>query len=79
VLATVVDWNALGKVALTGLIAAPGLTIAYSLVIVGTSRMSEARFEGHRAAVAFWGTVAVLAFASVAAAVAFGLHVMLSK
>jgi len=78
-LATVIDWNALGKVVLAALIAAPGLTIAFSLVIVGAARMTEARDAGHGAARFVWGTVATLALASVAAAVLFGLQVMLTK
>jgi hypothetical protein len=79
VLATVIDWNALGKVALAGLIAAPGLTIAFSLAIVGASRMTESRQAGHGTVALAWGTLAVIALAVVAGAVAYGLHVMTSK
>jgi hypothetical protein len=79
VLATIIDWNALGKVALAGLIAAPGLTIAFSLAIVGAARMTEARESGHGTVALVWGTVAAISLAVVAGAVAYGLHVMTSK
>jgi hypothetical protein len=78
-LATVIDWKALGDVVIAALIAAPGLTIAFSLVIVGAARTADARQAGHGTAAFVWGAVAAIALASVAAAVAFGLHVMLSK
>jgi hypothetical protein len=77
--ATVIDWKALGDVVVAALIAAPGLTIAFSLVIVGAARTTEAREAGHGTVAIVWGTVATIAFAAVAAAVAFGLHVMLTK
>jgi hypothetical protein len=80
ILATVVDWKALGDVVVASLVAAVGVTIAFSLAIYGATRLADMRREHHRTTetVAF----AVLAGAGLAVtvgAVALGLLVMLSK
>jgi tetrahydromethanopterin S-methyltransferase subunit D len=55
------------------------VTITYSLVVVGGARSAEARRNGAGTASVVWAALAVLAFAAFAAAVVFGVHVMLAK
>jgi hypothetical protein len=45
-LATLVDWSALGKVVLYSFVAAVGVTTALSLAIVGVTRYDERRRVG---------------------------------
>jgi hypothetical protein len=61
------------------LVAAVVVSTVYSFVVVGSARSAEARRNGHGAAAAAWGGLAVIAFALFAAAVAYGVHIMLSK
>jgi hypothetical protein len=55
------------------------VSVSYSSVVVGSARSAEARRNGNGTSALVWGGVAVLAFALFAGAVAFGVHIMLSK
>ena len=46
ILATVVDWSALGKVVLYSFVAAVGVTTVFSVGIVGVTRFDESRRAG---------------------------------
>ena len=61
------------------LVAGVFVSIAYSVVVVGSARSAEARRNGDGTAAFVWGGVAILSFLLFAAAVAFGVHIMLSK
>jgi hypothetical protein len=61
------------------LAAAVFVSSVFSLVVVGSARSADSRRSGHGTAAAVWAGVAVLAFALFAGAVAFGVHIMLSK
>jgi hypothetical protein len=60
---TIVDWNTLGKVALASLVSGVGVTVVFSLAIVGAARFEDMRRDG-RAIEA--GAYAVLLALSVA-------------
>jgi hypothetical protein len=55
------------------------VTVAYSLVVVGTARSAEARRGGRGSAALGYATLAVIAFAAFAATVVYGVHIMLTK
>jgi hypothetical protein len=55
------------------------VSTVFSFVVVGSARSAEARRNGHGGGALVWGGLAVLAFALFAAAVAYGVHIMLSK
>lgn len=60
-LATLVDWNALGKVVLYSLFGTVGLTAVFSLGIVGLTRFDERRRVGaHRIGYAALALVSAL-------------------
>jgi hypothetical protein len=59
--------------------AAVFVSTVYSVVVVGSARSAEARRNGHGTGAFVWGGVAVVAFALFAVAVAYGVHIMLSK
>jgi hypothetical protein len=61
------------------LIAGVFVSVAYSCVVLGSARSAEARRNGSGTAAAVWAGVAALAFAAFAAAVVFGVHIMLAK
>jgi len=55
------------------------VTVAFSFVVLGGARSSDARRAGHGGAALVFAGLAVVAFLAFAAAVAFGVNVMLSK
>jgi hypothetical protein len=67
------------QVVWVSLLAGVFVTAAYALVVLGGARSAEARRAGDGTAALVWAGVAVLAFAAFAAAVVFGVHIMLSK
>jgi hypothetical protein len=79
VLATVIDWSALGKVVLYSFIVGVGVTTAVSLAILGAIRFSDMRRnERVLEAGAYAALAAIAGSASIAAAV-FGIVVMTTK
>ena len=78
-LASIVDWETLGKVAIASLLASVGVTLAFSLAIVGATRMVEMRRGGRGVEATVYGGLMILGLAVSAAAVAFGVIVMTTK
>jgi hypothetical protein len=79
VLATVVDWNALGKVVGASLVLGVGVTGAFAFAILGVSRAGEMRRAGNTAAAGAFTVLAALAFAACAGALVLGIIVMTRK
>jgi hypothetical protein len=61
------------------LVTAVFVSTVFSLVVVGSARSADARRNGDGTAAVVWAGLAVVAFALFAGAVAFGVHIMLSK
>jgi len=61
------------------LITAVFVSTTFSLVVVGSARSAEARRSGNGGGALVWGGLALLCFLVFAGAVAFGVHIMLSK
>ena len=77
--AKVVDWGQLLEVVEAGLIAGVGITVAFSLLILGTVRASEARQQSRSGKMVLHGAIAALALAVCVGAVGFGVSSMLTK
>jgi hypothetical protein len=73
-----IDVSALWHVALYGALFGGGVVGCFALAVVGSSRVAVARERGG-AGVAAPAALAVVSLAVVAAAVVFGLHIMLGK
>jgi hypothetical protein len=79
VLATVVDWAALGKVVLYSFIATVGVSTVFSFGIVGLVRFDDAR-RGARSGSGYgWAGLAAVCGLVVAAAIVEAIVVMTSK
>jgi hypothetical protein len=61
------------------LVAGVFVTVAFAVVVLGTARSAELRRSRHGTGALVWAGIAVVAFALFAAAVGFGVHIMLSK
>jgi hypothetical protein len=67
------------EVVVVSLIAGVAITIAYSFVVLGTSRSAEARREGHTGGVIGYGALAVVFLIVFLGGFVFAIEVMLSK
>lgn len=75
----VIDWAALLEVLWASLLGGVGVTAAFALTLLGTTRAVDLRRDGRIAAAGAYAGLAVLCGVLVVAAVAFGVVVMTSK
>jgi hypothetical protein len=78
-LATLVDTQALAETVLAAVLGGVGVTLIFSIAILGASRFADLSRDGRSAAAVAFGLVALVALAAFAAAIAFGIIVMTSK
>jgi hypothetical protein len=76
---SIVDWGTLGQVVLYSLGAGVGVSICFSVAIVGAVRFAEARRGQASVAAAFYGLLASLGLAATVAAVVVGIIIMAQK
>ncbi|MFF9090719.1 hypothetical protein ACF1BE_30885 [Streptomyces sp. NPDC014991] len=72
-----IDWAALGSVFGVSLVATVGLVTLFTIGIAGLNRREKAVAQGGTAGLAVTG--AYLCFAACAAAVAYGIHLVVAK
>ncbi|MDW5598337.1 hypothetical protein VSS74_28520 [Conexibacter stalactiti] len=77
--AKIVDWGQLLEVVEAGLIAGVGISIAFSLLILGTVRAGEAQQQSRPLPMVGYGAIALIGLAICLGAVIFGVSTMLSK
>ncbi len=75
----VIDWNALLDVLWASLVGGVGVTGAYAIFILGTTRAAELRRDDHALGALGFATLAGIAFVVVVAAVVLGIIFMTSK
>ena len=78
-LATIVDTEALLKTIVASAVAGVGVTLIFSLAILGASRFADLNRDGRPVAAVAFGVLAVVALAAAAAAVTIGIIVMTRK
>jgi hypothetical protein len=74
-----IDTEALFELMWAAPLAVGTVTIAYGLVVIGSVRAAEASREGRTGAAGVYAALAIAGAALFAAAVVFGLIVMISK
>ncbi len=74
-----IDGAGLIEVVWVSLLAGVGITLTFSLVVLGTGRSATARREGNERAATAYAVVAALAFLVFAVGVVVGVNIMLSK
>jgi hypothetical protein len=74
-----VEANDILEVIWVSLVAGVFVTTAFSVVVLGSARSDLARRSGNGTGAVIWAGLAILAFVAFAGAVAFGVHIMLSK
>ena len=76
---TVVDWKTLGKVVLYSLGSGVGVTLAFSLAIVGAARFADMRRDGKPLEAGAYAALLALGLAVVVGAIVLGIVVMAKK
>jgi hypothetical protein len=79
VIATVVDWAALRDVVVASLAAGVGVTVAFSLAILGLTRLADMRRDGKAVGAWAYAGLAIAGLAVSATAVVYGIILMTSK
>lgn len=78
-IATIVDWAALRDVVVASLAAGVGVTVVFSLAILGLTRFADTRRDGRVVEAWAYAGLAVLGLAVSATAVVYGIILMTSK
>lgn len=78
-IATVVDWAALRDVVVASLAAGVGVTVAFSLAILGLTRFADMRRDGKAFEGWAYAGLAIAGLAVSATAVVYGIILMTSK
>ena len=74
-----IDFHALGQVIWVSFLAGVGATVLFSVVVYGADKAAQARRSGQGTEAAAYSAVAIFAMLVFAAAVVFGVSVMLNK
>jgi hypothetical protein len=74
-----VDWAALLDVLWASVVGGVGVTGAFAIAILGTTRAAEQRRNGNALAAGAYGALAAMAFAAVVVAVALGILFITQK
>jgi hypothetical protein len=77
--ATVVEWAELGKTVAAAAVAGVGVTLVFSLAVLGAARWLEQRRESRGVAALGAASLTILALTAFAAAIVLGLVVMTDK
>jgi hypothetical protein len=78
-LATLVDWGALLKTIVAAFISGVGVTLVFSVAILGAARFADLNRDRRPAGAAAFGALTFVSLAAVAGAVAIGIIVMTAK
>jgi hypothetical protein len=76
VIATVVDWDALLQVIWVSLVAGVGVTAAWGVALLGSTRALEIGRDGRVGVAALYAIVGAVAFVTVIAAIVFGILIL---
>jgi hypothetical protein len=78
-LATVVDTKELLQTVVAALVAGVGITLIFSVALLGAARFADMSREGRSLAAAAFGTLAVIGVLAFLGAIAVGIIVMTTK
>lgn len=77
--ATVVDWEALGKVVLYSVLAGVGVPLIYSLAVLGAARSTDASRSRRNGVATAYAVLALIGAAVCLFAVGYGIYLMTQK
>jgi hypothetical protein len=77
--ASVIDWDALGKVVLYSLVAGLGVPAVYSIAVLGAARSTDAQREKRGGQATAYALVALVCGIACLAAIAYGVYLLTQK
>jgi hypothetical protein len=77
--ASVIDWNALGKVVLYSLVAGLGVPAVYSIAVLGAARSTDAQRERRGGQASVYAIVALVCGVACLAAIGYGVYLLTQK
>ena len=77
--ATIVDWHAIWQTVWTAAAAGIGVTLVFSLAVVGVTRSSDRRRRDDATGAALFGLLALVALGATLAAVAYAITLIATK
>jgi hypothetical protein len=79
IVAEIIDWNAAWQAIWTAAVAGVGISVVFSLAVLGATRTTDMRREDRPVQAAFYGVVALAAVAATLAAVVYAITVITTK
>ena len=76
-IATVVDWDAILQVIWVSLVAGVGVTAAWAIALLGSTRALETGRDGRVVEAALYAVIGVVALATVIGAIVFGIVILI--
>jgi hypothetical protein len=77
--AEIIDWNAAWQAIWTAAVAGVGVTVVFSVAVLGATRTSDMRRDGRPGQAAFFGAVALVAVAGTLGAVVYAITLITTK
>ena len=77
--AEIIDWNAAWQAIWTAAVAGVGVTVVFSVAVLGATRTADMRRDRRPAQAAFFGVVALAAVAGTLAAVVYAITLITTK
>lgn len=77
--ASIIDWDALGKVVLYSLVAGLGVPAVYAFAVLGAARSTDAQREKRGAQATAYALLALLGGIACLAAIAYGVYLLTVK
>jgi hypothetical protein len=76
---TVVEWHALWQTIWTAAVAGLGVTVIFSIAVMGAGRSQDRQNDGHGPAALAYGVLAVVALLATLGAIAWGIVLIATK
>ena len=77
--ASVIDWNALGKVVLYSLVAGLGVPAVYSIAVLGAARSTDAQRERRGGQATAYAILALVCGVACLGAIGYGVYLLTLK
>jgi len=77
--AEIINWNAAWQAVWTAAVAGVGITIVFSLAVLGAARTADSRRDDRPGQAVFYGAVALVAVGGTLAAVVYAITVITTK
>ena len=79
IVAKIIEWDAAWQAIWTAVVSGVGITIVFSLAVLGATRSTDMRRDERRSEAALYGVVALAGFAATIGAVVYAITLITTK